>query len=367
MVKGNRVGVDQDQDQVTVSLEMDRIWKPVFDKYDTDGNGRIPIGAFRRRIMEANERLEEDIPREVLDEIIERVEWDHDGYISYSEFISMVKSREMGAHRPRLHRLIRYAAIAVVPKSQRQSVIRRYIEEYNCSPPPLFLMLISIVEIAVFIYYCVKMKTFSATGPVPFDSSLIYDPYRRYEVWRYLTYALIHAGFFHLFFNLLVQLLLGIPLEMVHKWWRVGLVYLSGVLAGSLGSSLSDPKSYLAGASGGVYALIAAHLANVVINFNEMEFGVIRAVGLVAFGTIDVGVAMYNRYTQSEKTRTSYSAHFMGALAGFLVGVMALRNLKVKKWEKRLGIIALVLYVILMGFCISFNFGYSDYFPKPRK
>ncbi|XP_053206882.1 uncharacterized protein LOC128391063 isoform X2 [Panonychus citri] len=76
------------------------IWKSVFDKYDTDGNGRIPIGAFRRRIMEANERLEEDIPREVLDEIIERVEWDHDGYISYSEFISMVKSREMGAHRP---------------------------------------------------------------------------------------------------------------------------------------------------------------------------------------------------------------------------------------------------------------------------
>jgi len=40
---------------------------------------------------------------------------------------------------------------------------------------------------------------------------------------------------------------------------------LSGVLAGSLGSSISDPRAFLAGASGGVYALIAGHLANVVI------------------------------------------------------------------------------------------------------
>lgn len=52
---------------------------------------------------------------------------------------------------------------------------------------------------------------------------------------------------------------------MVHKWWRVGLVYLGGVIAGSLGHSLSDPNVYLAGASGGVYALIAAHLSNVII------------------------------------------------------------------------------------------------------
>ena len=35
--------------------------------------------------------------------------------------------------------------------------------------------------------------------------------------------------FVHIFFNVVVQLILGIPLEMVHKWWRVGIVYLSGV------------------------------------------------------------------------------------------------------------------------------------------
>ena len=44
---------------------------------------------------------------------------------------------------------------------------------------------------------------------------------------------------------------------------------MSGVLAGSLGTSLSDPATYLAGASGGVYALIAAHLATMALNWQE--------------------------------------------------------------------------------------------------
>lgn len=36
----------------------------------------------------------------------------------------------------------------------------------------------------------------------------------------------------HLAFNVLTQIILGIPLELVHKFWRIALVYLSGVLAG---------------------------------------------------------------------------------------------------------------------------------------
>ena len=56
------------------------------------------------------------------------------------------------------------------------------------------------------------------------------------------------------------------------RWWRILLIYVSGVAAGSLATSVTDPDVYLAGASGGVYALIAAHLANVIFNWGEMEF-----------------------------------------------------------------------------------------------
>ena len=58
------------------------------------------------------------------------------------------------------------------------------------------------------------------------------------QVWRYLTYSLVHSGLFHVTFNTLVQLVLGIPLEMVHGGWRVATVYLSGILAGSLWTSV---------------------------------------------------------------------------------------------------------------------------------
>ena len=45
------------------------------------------------------------------------------------------------------------------------------------------------------------------------------------------------------------------------------LVYIFGVLAGSLTTSIFRPTVYLSGASGGVYALITAHLGTVIMNF----------------------------------------------------------------------------------------------------
>lgn len=68
-----------------------------------------------------------------------------------------------------------------------------------------------------------------------------------------------------------MQILLGIPLEVVHKAWRVGPVFLAGVLAGSLASSVGDPSKNLAGASGGCYALIGAHYALVIMNWEELQ------------------------------------------------------------------------------------------------
>ena len=49
------------------------------------------------------------------------------------------------------------------------------------------------------------------------------------------------------------------------------LVYVSGVLAGSLWTSVLRPTVFLSGASGGVYALITAHLGTVIMNFRYFE------------------------------------------------------------------------------------------------
>lgn len=74
----------------------------------------------------------------------------------------------------------------------------------------------------------------------------------------------VHSNFEHILGNLILQIFLGLPLELVHHWWRVSLVYVAGVLAGSLGHSLTSRNS-LVGASAGVYALITAHIATVIM------------------------------------------------------------------------------------------------------
>lgn len=94
----------------------------------------------------------------------------------------------------------------------------------------------------------------------------------------------LHANWFHLGFNIVVQLIIGLPLEMVHGSFRIAVIYVAGVFAGSLGTSVVEPLTSLVGASGGVYALLAAHFANVLLNFNYMKYGILKLASILIFG-----------------------------------------------------------------------------------
>lgn len=82
---------------------------------------------------------------------------------------------------------------------------------------------------------------------------------------QYSKNFIVFCSELHISVNLCVQILLGIPLEMVHRWWRILIIYVAGVLSGSLFTSIIDPDVYLAGASGGVYSLLAAHIATIIM------------------------------------------------------------------------------------------------------
>uniref|UniRef100_A0A2S2QA75 rhomboid protease n=2 Tax=Sipha flava TaxID=143950 RepID=A0A2S2QA75_9HEMI len=238
-----------------------------------------------------------------------------------------------------------------------------YEDEYSCNPPALCMIIISLIEVLFFSWDVLKLKsTESIQGPVA--STFIYNPHRRHEAWRYVTYMFVHVGQTHLTVNLIVQLLLGVPLEMVHRGWRVILIYFSGVIAGSLATSVTDPSVYLAGASGGVYALITAHIATIIINWSEMEFAIYQ---LLIFGFLiifDTGSSIYNRFFVDVDNRIGYTAHLAGAVAGLLVGVYTLRNLNVRPWEKKLCWFCFVIYVLAIGSAIMWNVIFPEYFPK---
>ena len=119
---------------------------------------------------------------------------------------------------------------------------------------------------------------------------------RKRELWRFLSYSLVHSSWWHLTFTLLLQLVLGLPLEMVHGSTRLGLIYTAGVLAGSLSTSVLDPGVCLVGASGGVYSLLAGHTANILTNFSDTRYGGARLVATLAVASIEVTVLTDTHY-----------------------------------------------------------------------
>ena len=80
---------------------------------------------------------------------------------------------------------------------------------------------------------------------------------------------MVHSGYSHVVLNVVMQLAVGLPLECSQGTIRTALVYIMGVLAGSLSTACLDPHVYLAGASGGVYSLILAHLSTLILNWKE--------------------------------------------------------------------------------------------------
>ncbi|XP_029170248.1 protein rhomboid-like isoform X1 [Nylanderia fulva] len=237
-----------------------------------------------------------------------------------------------------------------------------YADHYTCCPPPLFIILITLVELGFFTYYTVAMGEVNPSGPVPIDSVFIYRPDKRLELWRFAFYMFLHAGWLHLLFNLGVQVVVGLPLEMVHGSLRIAAVYMAGVLAGSLGTSVFDTDVYLVGASGGVYALLAAHLANVLLNYNNMEFGIVRLIGIFVIASADVGFAIYDRYAAEQMgPPVSYVAHLTGALAGLTIGLLVLKNFEQRLHEQLLWWVALGVYAACTIFAVMYNLMHPDY------
>ena len=147
------------------------------------------------------------------------------------------------AHKMAPKNTVHNAAVKLaIPESEREDRIQ-YLDQYSCKPPPFFLLAISLSQLGIFVWHVIKLsnmgKTVGPNGPpLIANNTLIFDPNRKYEVWRFITYMFVHSGYFHIAFNLLIQLIIGIPLEMVHRWWRILLIYICGVAAGSLGKIL---------------------------------------------------------------------------------------------------------------------------------
>lgn len=336
--------------------------RAVFDRLDywDDGyvDGYVSHVGLRRILLETPQ-LTDELGGNLARFLLASAESNLYGRLTLEEFIMMGREIEKGSRGLGPRHTVHSAAVSIaLPNNLEREERLEYLEQYSCKPPPMFLIIISLVQIGVFVWHVIILSGKGAVvgpdGPAYTNGTLIFNPNKKKEAWRFLTYMFVHSGYFHIVFNILIQLLLGLPLEMVHRWWRVLLIYMSGVVAGSLATSITDPHVYLAGASGGVYALITAHLANVIFNWSEMEFPALRLLTFLVLASVDIGVAVYYRYV-GVNVQVSYVAHLAGALVGLLLGVVVLRNLRVHTWETALWWLCLLLSLGLFLAAIVWN------------
>ncbi|CAH1135982.1 unnamed protein product [Ceutorhynchus assimilis] len=366
------LGSEADENEVKRGLLRDQ-WRQFFDQFDPEGFGEILWPDFL--VVMDQQEFRDRVNTGKRQILLEKSRTATTPAITFQDFVNVMTGKRSRSFKCAVHHRDRevssendFHLLLVEPPLFRRMVTivadefltddrdrKYYADHYTCCPPPLFIILITLVELGFFVYYSVGTGELNPAGPVPTESIFIYRPDKKVEIWRFLFYMLLHAGWLHLGFNLVVQLLVGLPLEMVHGSDRVALIYFAGVVAGSLGTSVFDTDVYLVGASGGVYALLAAHLANVLLNYNNMQCGILRLFGIFAVASCDVGYAIYSRYAEEAGPPVSYVAHLTGALAGLTIGILVLKNFEQKLHEQLLWWVALGVYAACTIFAVLFN------------
>jgi len=163
-----------------------------------------------------------------------------------------------------------------------------------------------------------------------------------WQLWRYVTFQFLHAGFWHIGLNMLGLYMLGAPLEQQWGTPRFLRFYLScGVVAGLayviMGWLADVDKDFpLIGASGGVYAVVLA-CAVLFPHFRLIFFLFpvpIRFAALVIFGGMILKVL--SSVSQSHLSADFWSdvAHLGGAVGGAF-WVWVLPRLTGAPWRAR--------------------------------
>jgi membrane associated rhomboid family serine protease len=141
---------------------------------------------------------------------------------------------------------------------QKTRVVRR---GYGGSEPILTYTLIG-VNVLAYIATLVSGSSLGGSlggGNSVLGKAALYGPaVANGEVWRIVTAGFMHYGPLHLAFNMYALYILGQILEPAIGSLRFGLVYLVGLLGGSVGALIVTPNSFTAGASGAVFGLMGA-------------------------------------------------------------------------------------------------------------
>ncbi|XP_038127648.1 rhomboid-related protein 3 isoform X5 [Cyprinodon tularosa] len=302
-------------------------WKLLFEKYDPENTGCISAEQFRDLLATHGSELD---PHK-LEVLLALADGNADGKICYQDLVNLMSNKRSNSFRRAIlqgsrqlkgcslrdevglglsQRLVRHVAYETLPREVDR---KWYFDSYTYCPPPWFILAITIAEVAVFMFYGIQLDrlVLQVSSPAFLKSPLPYHPQLRAQAWRFLSYVFMHTGIEHLSLNMAMQLLVGVPLEMVHGAQRIGLIYVCGVLAVSV------------------------------------EFG--RAVWLRFYPP-----------ALPSCPNPSFVAHLGGVLVGLTLGVVVLQNYEQRLQEQSLFWIFFCVYTLFVLCAVFWNvFAYS--------
>jgi len=187
----------------------------------------------------------------------------------------------------------------------------------------------------------------------------------RFQVYRWFLYQYTHVGANHVFFNCLLTFFLGFPLEALTNWWKCMLMFNAGVIGGALSYGIWDAQNTVVGMSGGVYALIGVHFAEILLNFRSMRWWKMKIAFLsllivVELLSYQVGQVMGEEEKRDTSPVASVSNHMGGLCAGFIIGLLLTYNRVVSRKEIILKWVAFVFGLAMIGFGLGWIWGNDD-------
>jgi len=138
--------------------------------------------------------------------------------------------------------------------------------------------------------------------------------FARGEWWRILACNWLHAGLFHLLFNLMAIRQIGFDLEKVFGFWRVGLLYIIAGIFGTIVSIVFLPSVLSVGASASVFGLLGAVWADIILNYcagGSLKGSAICGVSICTVLNVLIGLTPW----------VDNFMHMGGLVAGLLMGL----------------------------------------------
>lgn len=166
-----------------------------------------------------------------------------------------------------------------------------------------------------------------------------------FEIFRFLTYGLIHTDLIHLLMNVYALINLGNFMERIYGTQKFLLTLVTGVIMGSLFVFIAQGNVFLVGISAGLYALLG------VLGVYLYETGLIKQPQIQAqlWRMVFINI-MINFIPQ-----VSFVGHMGGLVAGVFLGFAYSKSAKIAHLKQHSMIALALLFVALIVLSFEYN------------